>query len=247
MGTIDFSDTINKEKEMLLTAEEKYGEHFRGSFNFVILMQEFIKEVKPEAWIFALFLSQIRKHLVLSFFSALRQHHIQAMLDLRQVYEAGAKGAYAIAFPDEKKFVQTDDRGMVSEPKRLSKECYKWLEENYPKGTLPLKELKGTINQSCAHANAIYAFQNFKVAKKMRRFDFSFFDRDDIDLVKCDLWFIGNTAMGFMDLFFGVNTNRNLIVFSSDFITRLKSYEVLGNKLKNELMSKERFSRFKDF
>lgn len=244
---MDFGEIINKEKDMLLTAEEKYGNHFINSFRFITLMQEFIMEVKPDAWVFALFLSQVRKHLVLSFFSALRQHHNQAMLDLRQVYEAGTKGGYAIAFPDVSKFVQTDDRGISFEPKGLTNECYKWLEEKYPECTLPLKRLKRSINESCAHANAIYAFQNFKIAKETKKFEFSFFDKDDIDLVKGDLWFIGNTSMGFMDLFFGINKNRNLIVFSPDFVSKLKDYENFGNELKSELMSKERFSRFKDF
>lgn len=139
---MNFGEIIDKEREMFLTGENKYGEHFRNSFNFISLMQDFIAEVKPKAWIFALFLSQVRKHLVLSYFSAIRQHHIQAMLDLRQVFEAGAKGAYAIAFPDENKFVQTDKAGKAFEPKELTKQCYRWLEENYPEANIPLKSLK---------------------------------------------------------------------------------------------------------
>lgn len=240
-----FSEIIDKEKEMLLNAEEKYGEYHHNCFAFIDLMQDFVKETKPDAWIFALFLSQIKKHIVLSFFSALRQHHIQAMLDLRQVFEAGAKGAYSIAFPEHQKFIQTKSNDTAFEPEGLAKEAYDWLEKNYPKGTEPLKKLKKTINESCAHANAIYAFQNFELSKKTRGFEFSFFDKDDSDLVKTDLWFIGNVAMGLMDLFYGVNQGRNLITFSPDFITRLKQYEVVGNKLKAEMMSKERFARFK--
>lgn len=239
---MNFQEIIDKEREMLLIAEGKYGEHYRNSFNFVILMQEFIAQAKPKVLIFALFLSLVRKHLVLSFFSALRQHHIQAMLDLRQVFEAGAKGAYAIAFPDENKFVQKGGKGTLFEPKGLSKECYMWLGKNYPEQALPLEKLKSIINKSCAHANAIFAFPNFKMTGK--RCEFTFFDKDDVDLVKVDLWFVGNTAMGLMDLFYVVNQERSLITFTSDFITRLKDYEAVGNELKQELMSKERFSRF---
>lgn len=243
---MDFDKIIDKEREMLLTAQERYGEHFSNSFSFVTLMQEFIVEVRPTAWVFALFLSQVRKHLVLSFFSALRRHHIQAMLDLRQVFEAGGKGAYAIAFPDEGKFVQKDDRGTLFEPRGLPKECYEWLGENYPEATLPLKKLKNIINESCAHANAIFAFSNFEMAKGTKRIEFTFFDKEDADLVKVDLFFVGNTAMGLMDLFYGVNQKRNLITFSPDYIARLKDYELVGNKLKEEMMCKKRFSRYKD-
>ncbi len=239
-----FSELIEKEKEMVLQAEEKYGEYFRNCFNFITLIQDFIKETQPDAWIFVLFLSQIKKHAVLSFFSALRQHHIQAMLNLRQVFEAGAKGAYGIAFPEEGKFIQKDANGIAFEPEGLVKEAYNWLEVNYPIGTKSLKILKKTINESCAHSNAIYAFSNFALGREERQFKFSFFDKDDPDLVKGDLFFIGNVLMGLMDLFYGVNKNRDLITFSSDFISRLKQNEIVGKKLKIEMMSKERFSRF---
>lgn len=113
------------------------------------------------------------------------------------------------------------------------------------RGKYSLKKLKKIINESCAHSNAIYAFHNFDIAKKLRRIELPFFDKNDIDLVKTDLWFIGNTAMGLMDLLYGVNTNHNLITFCPDFVKRLKAYEATGEKLKVELMKKERFSKFK--
>lgn len=234
-----FAEIIDKEREMLLTAEEHYGEYYTNCFNFVTLMQGFVTEGKPKAWIFALFLSQSTKHLVLSFFSVLRRHRIQAMMDLRQVHEAGAKGAYSIAFPDESKFVQAADRGTIREPKRLPKECYGWLENNYQKQAASLKEMKQKINENYAHANAVMATQTYNMTKK--GFEFTFFDKEDTDLVRADLWIVGNTAMGIMDLFYGVNQDRNIITFSPDFVTRLKNYEAVGTKLKDELLSKERF------
>lgn len=242
---MDFQEIIDKERDMLLTAEQKYGNHFTACMDFVMLMQDFLKEIKPDAFIFSLFLSQIRKHIILSLLSTLRNHHIQAMLVLRQVFEAGAKGAYAIAFPDEGKFFQKDAKGILFEPKGLTKECYDWLEKNYPTGTIPLKNLKNTINKSCAHANGIYAFQNLiGLDEKRIGIDFSFFDKEDIDKTKVDLWFIGNVAMGIMDLFYGVNTGRNLLTFSPDFVVRLKRYEKNAGEVKKELMSKERFKRY---
>lgn len=235
MNEISFDELIEKERELILTGD-KYGEHFQNCLNFILLIQNFIKEAKPEAWVFAIFLSQIRKHIVLSFFSTLRLHHIQAMLVLRQVFEAGSKAAYAIAFPDEKKFVQTDFQGVAYEPKTITKEVYDWLEKNYPEGSMPLKRLKNLINESCAHSNAIYAMQNFKLGNITKKFQFSFFDEENPKLVKGNLWFIGNAAMGLMDLFYGVNKNRNLIIFTDDFVKLLKQYEAVGNRLKTEIL-----------
>ncbi len=237
---------INEEKKLVLEAGEKYGDYYYNCLNFIVLMQNFITEAEETAWIFNLFFSQIKKHIVLSFLSVLRRHHIQAMLDLRQVLEAGAKGAYAIAFQlDEDKFIKIDENGTAFEPEELKK-MYNWLEQNYPESARSLKELKSTINKSCAHANIINAFQNFKVDEEEKNFEFSFFDEDDIDLVKVDLFFIGNIAKGLMDLFYGVNQkqNQNLITFSLDFRKQLKQYEAIETKLKSEIISKERFAKF---
>ena len=51
------------------------------------------------------FLSQIKKYHTLALFSVARLHHIQAMLNLRQVLEAGVNAAYGLANPNQDDFV----------------------------------------------------------------------------------------------------------------------------------------------
>ena len=57
---------------------------------------------------------------MLGFLSALRLHHVQTMMNLRQVLEAGSAAAYAIANPKIEDFVDTDDFGIMDPSKELT-------------------------------------------------------------------------------------------------------------------------------
>lgn len=103
-----FGEIIDSEREMFLTASERYGDFFINASEFNVLLNEFIKSVDPDRFIFAMFLSQIRKHTTLALFSAVRLHHIQAMMNLRQVLEAGSCAAYAIANIDKSGFADEE-------------------------------------------------------------------------------------------------------------------------------------------
>jgi chromosome segregation ATPase len=51
---------------------------------------------------------------------------------------------------------------------------YSWLDQNYSQGSKSLKQMKDHINESCAHANIVYAENNFNPTD----FSFSFFDQE---------------------------------------------------------------------
>ena len=241
---LSFDHIIDQEKNLLLTAENKYKQYFKNALDFVSLSQNFVIEVEPNGWIFALFLSQIKKHLVLAFFSAIRRHHIQAMMDLRQVFEAGLRAAYAMAFPNQDIFIKIDGNGISYEPEGLTKKCSDWLGQNYPEASKSMYLLKNNINSLCSHSNAIYAFANFSLEEQKIKFEFDYFDKDDEDLIKGDLFFVGNVAKGLMDLFNGVNKKQNIITLSSDFAEKLLGFEATENKLRQEMLDKPRFARY---
>lgn len=234
-------DILTSEQEMVLNGAESYGDYFINASEFNHLLQKFIKSVDPNRFIFAMFLAQIRKYHLLALFSAVRLHHIQAMMNLRQVLEAGSCAAYAIANPDQKGFANVDKNGIIDTTQELTNKRYKWLEENFKKGSDTIKNMKFAINNSTAHSNIVYAHNNFRFDSKKGRFDTPFFDIKDDYLVKTDLWQIGNIAMGLMDLFYGVNKNLNVVKFVDDFIPRLKKLESDNNQLKTEMMESKRF------
>lgn len=235
-------EIIETEKQLFLNAADHYGEYFKNAFEFNCLLQDFLKSADPDRWIFAMFLGQVRKHHLLAIFSAVRLHHVQAMLDLRQVLEAGSCAAYAIANPGQDGFADFAENGLVDASKELTNKRYAWLETNYKAGSDAIKNMKGLINSSTAHSNIVYAQKNFRFDDQSRRFVTPFFDFEDEYHVKCDLWQMANIAMGLMDLFFGINKSIGVIKFVDDFIPRLKALEAENLRLKTEMMSSQRFA-----
>lgn len=236
---------LDSEKEMVLKGAERYGEYFINAADFNQLLQEFLKPVDPmvpDRFIFAMFLSQVRTQHTLALFSAVRLHHIQATMNLRQVLEAGACAAYAIANIDIQDFADIDDDGFIDPSKRLAEKRYKWLGGNYEKGSTAIYNMKKSINKG-THSNIVYAHQNFKADLANGKFKTPFFDFEDDFYVKTNLWTIGNIAMLLMDLFYGVNKGREVIKFIDDFIPRLKALEAQNHKLKAEMIGSDRYRR----
>jgi hypothetical protein len=241
METDTFEYILKREKEMYEEAESKYGDFFKNASGFNNLLQFFIKEAQPDAWLFVCFIAQIKKHHTLALFSSVRSHHIQAMLNMRQVLEAGANAAYALANPKQEDFVDVDEDGILDPNQKLAQKRYKWLDENFPAGSKTIKTQKESINNSCAHSNLVYAQNNFKLDDKVRKFKTSFFDDEDEYLVKTDLWMLANTLRGLLDLFYEVNKKFNRITFRNDFVKDLKKLEAQNLFLKQEMMKHPRY------
>ena len=238
-------DLIESEREMVLTGAERYGEYFINASEFNALLNNFVKSIDdPGKFIFVAFLSQVRKHHTLALFSAVRLHHIQCRLNLRQVLEAGAWAAYAMVHENRDRFCETDVEGILHIPERLKTARNNWLNQNFKIKSDKIKNLKKIINKSAAHANIIYTFQNFK-AKPVDDpgFHTPFFDFDDDYKVKNDLWFIANIALDLMDLFYGVNQQYKVFQLADDFNTRFKQLVDQNNRLKSEMIKHPRFKK----
>ena len=234
-------DIIQRESDMILRGAERFGAYFINASEFNHLLQHFIESIDPDRFIFAMFLAQVRNHHLLTLFSTVRLHHVQTMMNLRQVLEAGSCATYAIANPDQAGFADVDENGIADASQTLTKKRYKWLEDNFNKGADFIKNMKGEINKSTAHSNILYAHNNFKFDGKQGKFVTPFFDFEDNYRVKTDLWQIGNIAMGLMDLFYGVNKGLGVIKFKDDFVSRLKTLEAENYRLKAEMMATDRF------
>jgi hypothetical protein len=55
-------EIIESEREMALRASERYGEYYANAVAFMELLSTFLKSISADRYIFAMFLSQIRKH-----------------------------------------------------------------------------------------------------------------------------------------------------------------------------------------
>lgn len=236
IDTDTIEDIIEEERDLVFDADEKHGEYWSNAVAFGGLLSFGIESVDFDRYVFATFLSQVKKYHLLASLSAVRLHHVQAMMDLRQMIEAAACAAYAIANPDIDGFVVKDESGMLDADRKLVGMRYKWLDKHYPTGSQALKNLKKLINDSSAHSNLIYAHKNFGLGDEARTFSTPYFDVEDDHMVKSDLWLAANIVMGAIDLFYGVARDHGGVVFTKDFVPRLKELEVQNHALKAELL-----------
>jgi hypothetical protein len=236
-------DILDSEREMVLKGEERFGFFYTNAVKFSLLLTDSFISVDPDRFVFTMFLSQIKKHYTLALFSTLRLHHIQAIMDLRQVVEAGACAAYAIAHTEVSDFADIDEQGFLDAGKKLTIKRYDWLNTHFPEGSAALLKLKNSFNATTTHANIIYAQNNFNIDSVQKVFTTPFFDFEDDFRVKNDLWLLGNTVLLLVDLFYGVNKDFGVIKFSDSFIPQLKNLEAENNHLKQELMNTDRFRR----
>lgn len=69
------------------------------------------------------------------------------MMNLRQVLEAGACAAFAIANPDHEHFVDTDEHGILDPSQKLARKRYAWLKQHYPAGSDAIEDIKNKSTQ----------------------------------------------------------------------------------------------------
>lgn len=239
------SAILDSEREMVLTAADRYGPFFINANEFNnILGNGMIKSISADRFVFAIFISQIRKHLTLALFSAVRLHKVQAMMNLRQVLEAGATAAYALANTDFGDFADTRDDGTLDPSQKLAKKRYEWLEKNFPAGSTGIKVMKDGINEVGTHANIVSAQQTFKIDSDAGVFNTPFFDYEDDIFVKTDLWQVANVALGIMDLFYGVNLKYGGIELQESWPDKFKLLADENIRLKTQMQAHDRFKRF---
>lgn len=238
-------EILDSEREMVIRGVERYGPYFRNASEFInILGSGIIKSIAHDRFVFVIFLSHIRKHLTLALFSALRLHRVQAMMNLRQVLEAGACAAYAIANTEPADFADVKDDGTLDPSPRLAKKRYDWLDQNFPDGSAAIKRMKNMINEIGSHANIVSAQETFKYDLEAGIFNTPFFDYEDEVFVKTDLWQIANVALGLMDLFYGVNQKLKVIKLQDDWSDKFQALAKENERLKAEMLAHERFKKF---
>jgi hypothetical protein len=243
-------DIIDSERAMLLDAPARYGQHYthaRASTMYLSLCIISIEFDRTD--MFGRLFSLMKKHHTLAFFSALRLHKVQAMMNLRQVLEAGASAAFAIANPEAHYFVDTDPFGILDPSQKLTKKRYRWLNEKYPDKSNWIADTKDKINTTTAHANVISGDSTFHIAPDISDvMDAPFFDVEDAYFVKTDLWLTSSVAITLMDFFFGVaddvaRGSRAVMEFRPDFQRTIQGLAAENNALLAEMQASDRFQR----
>jgi hypothetical protein len=237
------ADLIDTERSLALAAPERYGTYYQHAADCSLFFSNFLKSIDPDRFIFARLHALAKKHHTLALFSTVRLHEIQSAMNLRQVLEAGALAAFAIANPDPQHFVEKDKQGLINPSKKLTGRAYTWLDREYGAGSKSIKEIKGLINETTAHTNLIYTNNIFEVDEKEREFLTPFFDGEDDYHVKKDLWRIGQVGILLLDLFYGVNQHRNVIQMVDDFVLIFERLMQQSTALHAEMTSTERYKQ----
>jgi hypothetical protein len=235
----NIGEIIDSERLMVLTAPERYGKYYTHALDASVFLSKFIKSLDGDRFVFARFHSQVKKHHLLALFSTVRLHEVQATMNLRQVLEAGACAAFAIANRDPSHFVATDSQGLLNSSQKLTGKIYKWLDQNYPDGSKNIKSIKELINASTAHSNLVYTGNNFQ--EKEGGISSPLFDFEDPYFVKADLWRIGNIAISLLDLFYGVNRGLDVIKFVDDFPARFQTLVEQSKAIHAEMTCTDRY------
>jgi hypothetical protein len=239
-------EIVESERSMFLDGESRYGRHFKHARAATIYLTLCVVSVdRDRSDTFGRLFSLMKKHHTLALLSVLRLHKVQAMQNLRQVLEAGAGAAYAIANSDVRDFVDIDEFNIMDASQKLTKKRYQWLNENYPAGSKWIADTKRQINEGPAHANLISADAAYRETAEVA--DLPFFDIEDEYFVQADLWLISSVAITLMDLFYGVTQGvaraigRSVLEFRPDFLNTVAGLAVESNALLDEIKGSNRY------
>jgi hypothetical protein len=240
-------EIIESERAMLLDAPARYGAHYKHARTVTMYLSLCVESIEHDrADMFGRLFSLLKKHHTLALFSALRLHKAQAMMNLRQVLEAGAAAAFAIANPEPHHFVNTDAFGILDPSQKLTGKRYKWMEKNYPDKSAWIKGVKDQINTDTAHANVISADRTFRVTDDGQTASAPFFDIEDEHFVKINLWNISRVPITLMDFFYGVAGDvaargRSVVSFRPDLCQVVKGLAAENKTLQVEITNSDRY------
>src|SRR5260370_35753064 len=102
-GTIE--EIVESERLRLLSAEERYGKFYAHTRGVSVFLSLCVDAIDPDRMMFGRFHAHMKKHHMLALFSTLRLHKVQAMMNLRQVLEAGGSAALPISDPQKNQFL----------------------------------------------------------------------------------------------------------------------------------------------
>lgn len=212
-----------QERHLYLTAQKRLGHPYIMAREAILLMTTFIKSVSHDRVVFVGYMAHLKNHLTMALLSVVRLHHVQAMMDFRQVLETAANAAYALAHPGA---AYTDaDTGLILDGQGVLGQSYKWLATEYPAHSNDLKGLKENLNANDAHSNLVNGGRVMEAKLDEGLFATPFFDKEDTHIQHTDLYLIVVGALCIMDLITRVVATSGGLEVAGDYLERAHRLE----------------------
>jgi len=193
-----------QEHQMVIDAEHRYGSFYINAYNTTILLSNIMMWPIIDCDVFIRFLSQMKKYHSLSLISTVRLHRIQAKMDLRYFLESTVNAAYALTHPDTKIYIDHENK-QILDAQKASRQAYKWIEGAYPEHSKSIQRIKDQINEQTAHAHVVNSQHNFRyVPGERAEIITSYFDFEDDQWIKVDLWQCAQAGLIAIDLLLAV-------------------------------------------
>lgn len=205
-----------EEHQRLADAESRYGNAFVNAYNTTILLSNLMMWPVIDCDLFIRFYSQMKKYHTLSVVSTVRLHRIQAKMNLRYFLESTANAAFSLAHTDTQNYFDLQNN-RIGDAQKATLKAYKWLEVTYLAHSDFMRDLKADINEQTAHAHVINSQHNFDFVPGQRaEIITSYFDFDDDELVKLDLWIAAKAGLHAADLILTVQKDFGGFLPSGD-------------------------------
>jgi hypothetical protein len=205
-----------QEHQMVMEAADKYGAFYVNAYNTTILLSNMVMWPVVDCDLFLRFLSQMKKHHSLSLLSTVRLHQIQAKLTLRYFLESTVHAAFSVVHLDTKNYLDLDNQ-KVGDPQRASRQAYKWIEGAFSSHSEAIQRIKDQINAHTAHSHVLNSQHNFALVPGERpEIVTSFFDFEDDEWVKVDLWQCAQAGLIAIDLLLAVQKQHGVFLPSRE-------------------------------
>jgi hypothetical protein len=193
-----------EEHQMILDAERRFGPYYVNAYNTTILLSKIVMWPVTDCDVFLRFLSQMKKYHTLTVFSIVRLHRIQAKMNLRYFLESTVNAAFALTHDDWTIYFDPE-RERQPDARKASLQAYRWIEQAYGEHSQIIQHMKKVINEQTAHANVFNSQHNFNVIPGPRaEIITSYFDFEDEEWVKADLWQCAQAGLIAIDLLLAV-------------------------------------------
>jgi hypothetical protein len=205
-----------EEHQKLIDAERQYGNSFVNAYNTTIVLSNIMMWPIIDCDLFIRFYSQMKKYHTLSLISSVRLHRVQAKMDLRYFLESTVNAAFTLAHTDTRNYFDYVEN-KINNAQKATSQAYKWIENAYPGHSKFIKDVKDEINGQTAHAHVVNSQHNFDFVPGQRaEIVTSYFDFEDDNLVKMDLWLCAKTGLYAIDLILAVQKDFGGFLPSSD-------------------------------